>query len=87
MFWKKKQTGVKATEAKPQKVKKLSPKDIIASKVEQLGPVFAPGDRYQGDNLLPEWLRRAGVPSIKRLWQQAKKEHRLWIYPTGKLAP
>jgi len=33
MFWKKKQT-----EAKPQKVKKPSPKDIIASKVEQLGP-------------------------------------------------
>ena len=38
MFWKKKQTGAKATEAKPQKVKKLSPKDIIASKVEQLCP-------------------------------------------------
>ena len=38
MFWKKKQTGAKAIEAKPQKVKKLSPKAIIASKVEQLGP-------------------------------------------------
>jgi len=38
MFWKKKQTVAKATEAKPQKVKKPSPKNIIASKVEQLGP-------------------------------------------------
>jgi len=38
MFWKKKQTGAKAIEAKPQKVKKLSPKAIIVSKVEQLDP-------------------------------------------------
>jgi hypothetical protein len=38
MFWKKKQTGTGATEAKPQKVKKLSPKVIITSKIEQLGP-------------------------------------------------
>ena len=37
MFWKKQQTEAKATEAKPEKVKKLSPKDIIVSKIEQLG--------------------------------------------------
>jgi len=42
MFWKKKEAAVKPTEAKAgppkSKEKKLSPKDIIASKVEQLGP-------------------------------------------------
>jgi len=54
MFWKKKQTGAKATEAKPQKVKKLSPKDIIASKIEQLGPGESVGYRLAevyGDGL------------------------------------
>lgn len=38
MFWKKKQTEAKATEAKPQKVEKLSPKEIIGNQIEQLGP-------------------------------------------------
>jgi len=36
MFWKKKQTEAKA-EAKPQKVKKLSPKEIMGNQIEQLG--------------------------------------------------
>ena len=37
MFLKKKQTETKATEAKPQKAKHLSPKEIMANQVEQLG--------------------------------------------------
>ena len=41
--------------------------------------VFAPGDYYQGSNLLEEWLRRAGVSSIEELWGKAKKERWLWI--------
>ena len=49
--------------------------------------VFAPGDRYQGGNLVEGWLKRAGIPSIKEVWRKAKKEHRLWIYPTRKLTP
>ena len=38
MFWKKKQTEAKAKEAKPQKAKKLSPKEIMINQIEQLGP-------------------------------------------------
>lgn len=41
MFWKKKEATVKPTEAEagpPKSKKRLSPKDIIASKVEQLSP-------------------------------------------------
>jgi len=42
MFWKKKEAAVKPTEAKAEppkaKEKKLSPKDIIVRKIEQLSP-------------------------------------------------
>ena len=38
MFWKKKQAEAKAKEAKPKKVKKLSPKEIIGNQIEQLSP-------------------------------------------------
>jgi len=37
MFWRKKQTETKVTEAKPKKVKKLSPREIIGNQIEQLG--------------------------------------------------
>ena len=37
MFWKKKQAEAKAKEAEPQKVKKLSPKEVIMGQIERLG--------------------------------------------------
>ena len=37
MFWKKKQTEAKPVEPKPQKAKKLSPKEIMMNQIEQLG--------------------------------------------------
>ena len=58
MIWKKKQTEVKATEAKPQKVKELSPKEIIGSQIEQLGPgqslSYKLPEAYGGDFVIVE---------------------------------
>ena len=31
---------------------------------------------------LENWLKKAGIPSIKEVWQKAKEEHRPWIFPT-----
>jgi hypothetical protein len=58
MIWKKEQTEAKATEAKPQKVKKLSPKEIIGSQIEQLGPgqslSYKLPEAYGGDFVIVE---------------------------------
>ena len=51
----------------------------------QVGEACVPGDYYQVFNqFLGNWLRKAGIPSIKGIWQKAEEEHRLWIFPTRK---
>jgi len=77
MFWKKKQTEAKAKEAKPQKAKKLSPKEIMINQIEQLGPGQSVSYR------LPETY--GGGLAVVELNSQYPTKGRMYILSTEKI--
>jgi len=81
MFWKKKQTEAKAMEPKPQKTKKLSPKEVMMNQIEQLSP--GQSLTYQ----LPEflWEGFAGFVVVE-LNPQYPGKGRKYVVMTDKMA-